>query len=264
VVDGNVERVILRLTGRANDGTAALRVFVKEQAQALMPDPVRAELAAKTVHFGGHWTPEERRALAAAAAPMEQAGMEVAKPVRSTTAGDHNQAMMELGAMICLPKAPLCLQCPVQALCKTKGEHVRPPRAPQRSLPLAYLLDIRKRGTITEVLLERRAADAKLMPGMYELPPLPLDVVDGREPVLRVRHAITNTNYYVQVFAPRRLEPGNARGTNILRKAAQKDAASLRWVLVTRLPGVPLTGLARKILQRLHVMEGARFALLEE
>jgi len=36
---------------------------------------------------------------------------------------------------------------------------------------------------------------------MLELPPLPLEAVEGREPVLRLRHAITNTNYYVQIFA---------------------------------------------------------------
>ena len=264
VVDGNVERVILRLTGRANDGTATLRAFVKEQAQALMPDAVRAEVLGKAVRPADHWTAEERRVLAAVARPMEQAGTEGAKPPRSATAGDHNQAMMELGAMICLPKGPLCLQCPVHGLCRTKGEHVRPPRSPQRSLPMAYLLDIRKRGTTTEVLLERRSIDAKLMPGMYELPPLPLEMADGREPVLRVRHAITNTNYYVQVFAPRRHEPGSGRSANVLRKAVQKESGTLRWVPVGRLPGVPLTGLARKILQRLHVMEGAKIALLEE
>lgn len=129
---------------------------------------------------------------------------------------------------------------------------------------MAYLLDIRKRGTITEVLLERRPEEAKLMPGMYELPPLPLDIVDGREPVLRVRHAITNTNYYVQVFSPRRHEPGNGRGTNVLRKAAQKSGCTLRWIPAMRLSGIPLTGLARKILQRLHVMEAAKIALLED
>ncbi len=32
---------------------------------------------------------------------------------RGNAAGDHNQAMMELGATICLPQAPLCLHCPV-------------------------------------------------------------------------------------------------------------------------------------------------------
>ena len=37
VVDGNVERVVLRLTGRANENTAAGRGFVRVQAQTLLP-----------------------------------------------------------------------------------------------------------------------------------------------------------------------------------------------------------------------------------
>ena len=39
------------------------------------------------------------------------------------------------------------------------------------------------------------------MAGMLELPGLPAGATQGREPVLRLRHAITNTNYYVQVFS---------------------------------------------------------------
>jgi A/G-specific adenine glycosylase len=163
-------------------------------------------------------------------------------------AGDHNQAMMELGATICLPRAPLCLHCPVYAMCGTRGEHVTPPRAAQRSRPAAYLLSLRKRGTVTEVLLERRADDASLMPGMYELPPLPQDAVEGREPLLRLRHAITNTNYYVQVFAA---SGPQDRG---LRKAVPAAKDDLEWMRTSKLGSLPLTGLARKILQRLDVM----------
>jgi A/G-specific adenine glycosylase len=118
----------------------------------------------------------------------------------------------------------------------------------QRSLPASYLLATRKRGTMTEVLLEQRSAEASLMAGMYELPPLPLDVVEGHEPSLRLRHSITNTNYYVQVFAG-----GGAAGRS-LRRAVPTAKADLRWVRTTRLAEVPLTGLARKVLQRLRVM----------
>jgi A/G-specific adenine glycosylase len=82
-------------------------------------------------------------------------------------------------------------------------------------------LSLRKKGTATEVLLERRAEDVSLMPGMYELPPLPQDAVEGREPLLRVRHAITNTNYYVQVFAAK--GPGD-RG---LRRAVRNSMSAL-------------------------------------
>ncbi|GBF49628.1 A/G-specific adenine glycosylase [Leptospira ryugenii] len=35
-----------------------------------------------------------------------------------THPGDHNQAMMELGATICLPQNPKCLLCPLRTICK--------------------------------------------------------------------------------------------------------------------------------------------------
>ena len=278
VVDGNVERVILRLTGRPNDATAAARAFVREQAQALMPaTPTTAPLsgengsgkAAKT-RLPSAWDTNARIALAATVDPYAPAGGEEAQAhLGPNEAGEHNQAMMELGATVCLPKAPLCLHCPVRTLCRTRGEHATPPRAPQRSRPVAYLLDLRKRGTVTEVLLERRAPDAAIMPSMYELPPLPMEIVEGREPVLRVRHSITNTNYYVQVYGPRQQEiNAMINRTRVdggsLRRALPKGEHDLHWVRVSRLPAVPITGLARKILQRLHVMENPRINLLEE
>ena len=107
---------------------------------------------------------------------------------------------------------------------------------------------LRKRGTVTEVLLQLRADDASLMPGMYELPPLPLDAVQGREPLLRLRHSITNTSYYVQVFAAHGPEDKG------LRRAIPAAKRDLHWVLTNRLGSLPLTGLARKALQRLDVM----------
>jgi A/G-specific adenine glycosylase len=210
VVDGNVERVLLRLTGRPEVKTAAGRAFVQRKASALVP---------------------KRR---------------VGEGINA--AGDHNQAMMELGATICLPRNPLCLHCPVYSMCKTQGEHITPPRVVQLSRPAAYLLSLRKRGTATEVLLELRSDEASLMPGMYELPPLPLDAVQGREPLLRLRHSITNTNYYVQVFAAHGPEDSG------LRRAVPASNTDLYWILTSRLGSLPLTGLARKALQRLDVM----------
>jgi A/G-specific adenine glycosylase len=250
VVDGNVERVILRLTGRANDATAAARRFVREQAQSLMPNARLQVLRSDA-----------------------QAGDGSGSSLGSNAAGDHNQAMMELGATLCLPHAPLCGKCPVVALCCTRGEHPTPAHAPQRSLPVACLLDLRKSGPSTEVLLERRPDSASVMPAMYELPPLPLDTVEGQEPALRLRHAITNTNYYVQVFSPRlmRTAPGSngsagkrsGTAAHTLRSAIPTDVHNLHWVRTTRLASLPLTGLTRKILQRLKVMQSTRIALTE-
>jgi A/G-specific adenine glycosylase len=276
VVDGNVERVILRLTGRPSVATAATQGFVRTQAQALMPHAalLSSQLDAQLVlqepslpRDGSVWDASERIAIAASAHPLERFGGDgPAVQVVRGAAGDHNQAMMELGATVCLPRAPLCLQCPVYTLCRTRGEHPTPQRAAQRSLPVAYLLDLRKRGTASEVLLERRPDDASLMPRMYELPMLLLEAVEGREPVLRVRHAITNTNYYVQVFAARHQELNGGSHVRFeayaLRRAISAGGKDLHWVRSSRLAGLPLTGLARKILQRLQVMENPKISLL--
>ena len=279
VVDGNVERVILRLAGRPNEATAAARAFIRAQAQGLVPQPVLPASEMDAEAAAGHaarprgswgWDASERIALAALAHPTEPVGgSDSSGRPGKNPAGDHNQAMMELGATVCLPRAPLCAQCPVSSLCRTRGEHGTAPRAPQRSQPAAYLLDLRKRGTTTEVLLSLRGMETSVMPTMFELPTLPLDAVEGREPVLRVRHAIMNTNYYVQVFAPGRNEPNGRKLPAApqpalqLRRAIAKGSGELHWVGVTRLSGLPITGLTRKILQRLHVMESARIDLLK-
>ena len=217
VVDGNVERVLLRVAGRAEEASAAGRAFVRNQAAALIP-PKR---------------------LTSPASPTLNA------------AGDHNQAMMELGATLCLPRAPLCLQCPVFDLCRTRGEHPTLPRGTQKSHPVAFLLATRKRGVSTEVLLERRSLEASLMPGMLELPPLPMDCVAEREPMLRLRHAITNTNYYVEIFA----ETDSRERT--LRKAVPAASADLAWYCLSGLRTLPLTGLARKVLKRMDLFSVA-------
>lgn len=210
VLDGNVERVLLRVLGRSEDGTAAGRALLRAQANDLVPEP--SEFA------------------------------------RVNAPGDHNQAMMELGATVCLPRAPLCLHCPVSQLCRTRGEHVTLPRQTQRSRPAAYLLSTRKRGTRTEVLLTRRPIAATLMPGMYELPSLPEEAVDGREPHLRVRHSITNTNYYVKIFAA----SGSVEDT--LLDQVVSEGQGLEWIRTQQLGEKPLTGLARKVLRRLKVI----------
>ena len=201
VVDGNVERVLLRLMGLPEERSTKGRARVTRAAQALVPSAAKRGIG--------------------------------------NPPGDHNQAMMELGATICTPKSPLCLQCPVVEICRTRGEHATPARVKQKRRSVAYLL--LRRGE--KVLLERRSAEASLMPGMLELPPLPMDAVIEYEPVLRVRHAITNTNYDVQVFAESKL-----------RDTIPAAANDLIWTPVAKLHEMPLTGLARKVLQRLAVM----------
>ena len=75
--------------------------------------------------------------------------------------GDFNQALMELGALVCLPNgAPLCGQCPLAALCKGRAAGhaaqlpVKPAKKPKPVLPLTAVVVRGPKG----VLLQKRPA----------------------------------------------------------------------------------------------------------
>jgi A/G-specific adenine glycosylase len=144
--------------------------------------------------------------------------------------GDFNQAVMELGALVCLPGRPLCVKCPVADLCALRGAEPRRKQASRRKAILNYTL-VRRNGSI---LLQQRPLESSLMPGMWELPAFSSSAL-GTTPILKLRHTITTTDYSVSVFA------GNRRASN-----------GRRWVSVRSAERLPLTGLARKILGAIH------------
>jgi A/G-specific adenine glycosylase len=146
--------------------------------------------------------------------------------------GDFNQAMMELGAVVCTPRAPECLLCPVIELCATRGElaSVTKP-APQKKREIHYALHHRD----GEVFLLRRAPDASLLPGMWELPEVTVEK-SLTDPLFTLRHSITVTDYTVRVW---RAAPAEVSG---------------KWIPVERLKQVALTGLARKILRKAEML----------
>ncbi|MDD2922848.1 MAG: A/G-specific adenine glycosylase [Anaerolineales bacterium] len=86
-------------------------------------------------------------------------------------AGDYNQALMDLGAMICLPKNPRCEICPLVKICKAR-EHgtqdSRPVLKPKKKTPryVHAAAVIVRRG---RVLLAQRQSTG-LLGGMWEFP----------------------------------------------------------------------------------------------
>ena len=117
-----------------------------------------------------------------------------------------------------------------------------------KSERVAYALATRNIGARggVEVLLYRRGSDLSLMPGMLELPTL--HEAPESEPMLRLRHAIVGTNYYAEVFGFSSAQEvhGDAQPGN---QTAWFDAAVL--------DRLPLTGFARKVLQRAGLMASA-------
>ena len=162
--------------------------------------------------------------------------------------GDFNQALMELGATVCVPRNPQCLVCPIAADCTTRGEHKMPARPRMQSREVAHALSIRTGrqpgASGPEVLLEQRPATLTVMPGLWELPALPDASVPDDQLRMTVRHAIMQVNYYVRIRTvleddvEKLLAPGGER----------------RWVPLDEAEGMALTGLARKVLMRSHLL----------
>jgi len=165
--------------------------------------------------------------------------------------GEFNQALMELGATVCLPRNPQCLVCPWADGCATRGEHVTPARPRMQSREVAHALSVRmgqQPGAFhREVLLEQRPPALTVMPGMWELPALADPAVPAAELRMTVRHAIMQVNYYVRI-------------RTVFEDDVEKMLAGggeRRWVPLGEAAGMALTGLARKVLTRAHLMPTA-------
>lgn len=134
--------------------------------------------------------PAAKRAIANAAARLTP----------SQRPGDYAQAMMDLGATICRPRAPLCLVCPLASGCQARADGnpetyprktAKPPR-PARTAS-AYVL---QHGG--DVYLERRPARG-LLGGMTGFPADPPALADWRT-AGRVAHVFTHFGLTLDVF----------------------------------------------------------------
>ncbi|MEO6573003.1 MAG: A/G-specific adenine glycosylase [Polyangiaceae bacterium] len=94
--------------------------------------------------------------------------------VPAVGAGDWNQALMELGAMVCVPRDPRCLVCPVRASCaaNAQGRQHELPVLKAKTKPVAWsgMALVGSKGT--RVLLARRRQD-RLFGGLWEPPTVP-------------------------------------------------------------------------------------------
>ncbi|YBV98192.1 A/G-specific adenine glycosylase [Phyllobacteriaceae bacterium JZ32] len=114
--------------------------------------------------------------LFAISTPLPAAKPEIRARVQAITPasrpGDFAQAMMDLGAMICTPRRPACVLCPVNDGCKVLGEgdpELYPVKAPKKDRPMrlgAAFVAISRNGS---VFLRKRPASG-LLGGMAEVP----------------------------------------------------------------------------------------------
>jgi A/G-specific adenine glycosylase len=109
-----------------------------------------------------------------------------------------NSAIMELGALLCLPRNPRCVLCPVRSFCRA----VNPDSLPRKRVrPATQKIQenywwIRRD---QEVLL--RQANGRRWRGLWTLPPASAEEILGnRQPLLQMRYPITKYLVCLNVF----------------------------------------------------------------
>jgi len=168
--------------------------------------------------------------------------------------GDHNQALMELGATVCTPNNPRCHSCPISADCEALRHDeverlpVKRARKAPKQVTLAAVVAIRGRGADRKVWLIK--GDQPLFGGLWGVPMAEGDAraalhqagLQARlqtEPIGQVDHVLTHRRLRIDVFVA-----SAARGTES-KNGQLFTPASLQQVGVSTL--------TRKILQRANV-----------
>jgi A/G-specific adenine glycosylase len=162
-------------------------------------------------------------------------------------AGEFNEALMELGATVCAPRAPRCDVCPIKSSCGGRSEPERfPERKERRERPLLEWEAVALRRRDGAVLLARRPEGA-LFAGLWDLPaPGPLAGV-------RVHGSLREMGRVEQTLTHRQVRVNIRSG----RASGAPRSESLRWVAPEDLRKLGLSSLAQRSLQVAGVVRSA-------
>lgn len=179
---------------------------------------------------------------------LDQAAQRWLDPERP---GESNQALMELGAALCRPRSPLCLECPVSdccgALAANRQEEFPMRRAKRAVVRRALIVVLVRKGR--DFLLFRRSADSTILGGSWELPWIEADEkapersLAGRygggwslgADLGAVRHSITHRVLSVSIRAGVHSAP-----------ASVAEGREARWTDLEGLDRLPHSSLVRK------------------
>lgn len=172
----------------------------------------------------------------------------------ASSPGDFNQAMMELGALVCRSRSPQCLACPVRRVCRAAREGT------QETIPLPKKLALERIEVVVaviekdgRVLLQERPAGG-LLAGLWEFPGGKVEPGEGLTAALRreireelgaeiedirrlttVRHAYTRFEATLHAFRCRISGAGFTAGRR------------QRWVILKNIGRYPLPSGSVKI-----------------
>ncbi len=171
--------------------------------------------------------------------------------------GTFNQALMELGALVCLPKVPRCDQCPVVAWCAARAvdeETSLPCRGPRSAVPSMIAVFALLEGP-EGVLLVRRGRD-ELLGGLWALPGGEItqeeSPEDGLRRLVRVKYGLEiepgpEIGRHVHTFSHKRWDAIGIRCSAVGAHASPPD---MRWVPRDGLDRIPLVPFHRAFLGR--------------
>jgi A/G-specific adenine glycosylase len=224
-VDGNVLRVISRVTGDDSD-------IMKQSVRTHMEEKLKELMTAGT----------EAKGAAEAAADAQSSGAAVQPRI-------FNQALMELGAMVCVPNgAPHCKECPWCALCRARKDgltDVLPvkKKAKERRIEERTVFIIRDGDRVAI----RKRPQKGLLAGLYELPNcegypdydgivayvknmgfLPLRI----QPLADAKHIFSHVEWHMKGYAVLVEEMEEASGSEAPGQQAKQTNAPTPWLFV--------------------------------
>ncbi len=169
------------------------------------------------------------------------------KLVEPKDPSSFNQSVMELGALVCLPKNPKCLLCPLRTICRAQ-KLGRVEEFPSRNRAIS-VKTLRSFAFVVQsgnsVLLRRRPSKG-LWGGLWEFPMLEAKSLN------QATHRF-ETEFKIKPLAPRkvgRLKHQLSHRTidlTIYSSAAKKKTKGEGWVSISSLQSLPFSRLARRV-----------------
>lgn len=180
----------------------------------------------------------------------------VERSVGEAAPREWNQALMELGALICKPTSPGCGACPVAKHCRARAAGIAAelPRPRMKKAPIEVALEIYVAERDGAWLLERRGPDG-LMAGMWQFPTVevegpglfPKELAGTLEPALEAEHDLFSISHGI---TKHRIK-GRVRAASCSEKTI-RTGAELGWYSAESAEALALTGMAKKVLARLR------------
>jgi A/G-specific adenine glycosylase len=187
-----------------------------------------------------------------------------AKYLPKGQAGDYNQALMDLGAMICVPRNPHCLICPLGRICKARQagtQEQRPVLKPKKRRP--HFFQVAAVIVKGDRLLIAKRPSRGLLGGMWEFPNGRVVAKTGVEINLaKELERILSNSYPFKLRCKEALNIVQHSYTHfsvtvypfICVLVTDSKIKGLRWVRIEELDKFPMGRIDRQIARQVQIM----------